>query len=144
VAGCGHGLAPPGPTGLNGRVTFTGSWPSNTQFVAVALFPYRPTPGDVVFPVAYQTIEEEPPGGIFDYRFEAPAGEYGYLVVAWIEEGSNIFLIESWVILCEYTLPSDPATPAPVIVTTGEFERIDLAADLSLVPSSPAREGRRR
>ena len=97
----------------------------------------------MVFPVAYQTIEEEPAGGTFDYRFEAPAGEYGYLVTAWIEEGSNIFLIESWVILGEHTVPGDPGTPARVLVTTGEFTRIDLDADLTLVPSAPPYGGSR-
>ena len=136
VAGCGHGLAPPGPTGVQGRITFLGTWPSNTDFVAVALFPYEPTADDPVLPLAWQTMDAMPPGSVFDYNLSVPGGSYGFLVVAWIEQGSNIFDFDSWVILAFHADPEAPSQPGEVVVITGLIRRIDLTADLNLVPST--------
>lgn len=135
VPGCGHGLGPvgPGTTGLQGRVTFSGTWPADTGLVVVALFPYEPTDVDIVYPVAWQTVTES---GLstFDYVLQPPAGSYGYLVVAWQRQGDSIFDLSSWVELGVYPDPSDPGVPGTVLVTPGVFGSIDLQADLSVVP----------
>jgi len=133
--GCGHGLGPvgPGTTGLRGTVTFSGTWPADTGLVVVALFPYKPTDTDIVYPVVWQTVTES---GIssFDYVLQPPAGSYGYLVVAWQRQGDSIFDLSSWVELGYHPDSSDPGIPGTVLVTPGVFGDIDLAADLSLVP----------
>lgn len=102
--------------------------------MAVALFPYPPTTQDPVFPVDWLTIDSLPVGSRFDYLLEPPPGSYGYLVVAWIEEGMSIFLFDSWVELAFHPDQSDPRQPGEVVVIGGEMLTIDLVADLSLVP----------
>jgi hypothetical protein len=119
---------------VQGRINFLGSWPADTDFVAVALFPYEPTSDDPVLPVAWQTIEDLPPGSVYDYSLTVPGGSYGFLVVAWIRQGSNIFDFDSWVLLAVHSDPAEPSLPGEVIVINGIIREIDLTADLNLVP----------
>jgi hypothetical protein len=84
--------------------------------------------------VDWVTIDNLPVGSTFDYLLEPPPGSYGYLVVAWIEEGRSIFLFDSWVELAFHPDQTDPQQPGEVVVIGGEMVTIDLVADLSLVP----------
>jgi hypothetical protein len=135
AAGCGHGLAPVGPdsTGIGGTVTFHGEWPPDTELVVVALFPREPSPLDLVFPVAFQTINQQ---GIsrFDYLLQPPPGRYEYLVVAWLREGSSIFNYSAWVELGAWEQPEEPGVPATVLLGEGIFLTLDMTADFSRVP----------
>jgi len=140
--GCGHGLDPvgPGSTGLGGRVTLQGAWPIDTGVVAVALFVDEPTSNLSDLPVIF-TEAPEPDSTSFEYLWDIAAGEYGYLVVAWMREGANIFDISSWVVIGFYADPGSPTEPAPVLIIPGTLRTIDLIGDFSLVPAPVAGEG---
>ena len=117
-------------------MTLVGSWPPDTQFVAVALFPRRPTPDDLVLPAAFTSVTDTTLQA-FEYRFDQVAGgSYDYLVVAWLAEGVSIFDVEAWVELAVHD--------GPVLVTPGQVRRIDLTADFSQVPGSDVRPGAAR
>lgn len=106
--------------------------------MAVALFPSEPTPTDPVLPVTWQTIEESDLP-IVDYVLLPPPGRYGYLVVAWIGEGTPLLDLASWVELGIYADPGDPASPGVVEIVEGSTRIIDLTADLSRVPTLTVR-----
>ncbi len=136
--GCGHGLEPvgPGSTGLGGRVTLQGEWPSDTGVVAVALFVEEPTSNQSDLPVIF-TEAPELDSTSFDYLWDITAGEYGYLVVAWMREGANIFDISSWVIIGLHSHPGRPFEAQPVLVSPGALRTIDLIGDFSRIPPVP-------
>ncbi len=138
---CGHGLGPPGVTTLSGTITFQGTWPADTQVVAVALFEREPTEQDLVYPTTWQTItSDQLPTA--DYLLVPPPGRYGYLVVAWIGAGGSIFDLTSWVELGVYPDPGDPGRNGVVEITEGSGVVIDLEADFGSVPpaSPPVKE----
>ncbi len=136
MAGCGHGLEPVGPdtTGLGGQVILQGSWPDSTGAVAAALFLEEPTSNESELPIIF-TEAPELGVGSFDFLWDVPAGEYGYLVVAWIRKGANIFDIASWVVIGFHADPGSPTAPRPVLVTPGAQRTIDLIGDFSLIPA---------
>jgi len=136
TAACDHGLAPVGhgSTGLHGRITLLGQWPPETGIVAVALFKQKPTTPESDLPVAWKTAPAD--SSWFDYQWViSGGGGFGYLVVAWLREGDSLFDLDAWVELGFYADPVAPEAPGEILITPGEFLRIDLAGDFSKVPS---------
>ncbi len=137
LSACDHGMGPvgAGPTGLRGRVTLLGNWPLNTGIVAVALFVEKPVSSESDFPVVFEQAPAD--SSQFDYEWEfSTGGVFGYLVVVWLAEGANLTDIDAWVELGFYADPESPDQPGEVIITPGEFLRIDLTGDFSIVPGT--------
>jgi hypothetical protein len=71
----------------------------------------------------------------FDYEWEfSTGGVFGYLAVVWLAEGADLSDIDAWVELGFYAEPESPDQPAEVLITPGEFLKIDLTGDFSRVP----------
>lgn len=137
MTACDHGLAPVGneSTGLHGRVTLLGQWPPDTGIVAVALFKQKPTTPESDLPVIWKTAPAD--SAWFDYQWVITGGgSFGYLVVAWLKEGDQLFDVDAWVELGFYADPGSPEDPAEVLITPGEYRRIDLTGDFSKVPAA--------
>jgi len=116
-------------------VVLQGTWPADTGVVAAALFLDEPTSNESELPIIFT---EAPAFGAasFDYLWDVPAGEYGYLVVAWMREGANIFDIASWVVIGFHADPGSPTETEPVLVTPGALRTVDLIGDFTLIPAA--------
>lgn len=137
LSACDHGMGPvgAGPTGLRGRVTLLGDWPLNTGIVAVALFIEKPVSSESDFPVVFELAPAD--SSQFDYEWEfSTGGVFGYLVVVWLAEGASLFDLTAWVEIGLYAESESPGQPGEVLITPGEFLRIDLTGDFSRVPGT--------
>ncbi len=102
--------------------------------MAVALFRQEPTSNESDLPVIF-TQAPEFGAPAFDFLWDVPAGEYGYLVVAWMREGANILDIASWVVIGFHAESGSPMEPKSVLVTPGTLRMIDLSGDFSVIPA---------
>ncbi len=103
-----HGIEPMA-TKIVGTVVFTGEWPEQTTFSAVALATERP-PGDslkIELLRGYQIIDHQAAPETLDFEIypDGGAGEYCWLIVAAI---GNMDSIDARNILTEYTTPDNP------------------------------------
>ncbi len=137
LSACDHGMGPigAGPTGLRGRVTLLGEWPPDTGIVVIALFVEKPVSSESEFPIVFKQAPAD--SSQFDYEWTfSSGGVFGYLVVVWLAEGANRTDIDAWVELGFYAEPESPGQPGEVLITPGEFLRIDLTGDFSRVPGT--------
>ena len=133
VGGCDHGLeaTPPGPTGIAGRVTFIGAWPSEVGQVAVAVYRDFPAQIEDFFALIGTDTEVELGAAAYDYFVPVDAdGIYRWVVVAWRREDG--FWDFSSLLGCYY-LPGDEL-PRSVAVGRGQVTRgIDITVDLGVL-----------
>ena len=84
--GCDHGLdpAPPGPTGIAGRIVFEGEWPDHVEQVAVAAYAQQPQPVNDFGNLAGWDTDVPLGVATYDYFVEIQGeGDYGWVVVVW-------------------------------------------------------------
>lgn len=135
LAACSHGLSPvdEDSTGLHGSVSLQGEWPDDTAVVAVALLQEKPTTSDISLLVRF-TEPDSFGVSSFDYLWTLEPGVYGYLAIAWMREGDNLFDLMSWVELGFYPDPDAPGEPGEIVVVPGINRCIDLEGDFVNVP----------
>ena len=135
---CDHGLEarPPGPTGISGRITFTGTRPDDVEQVAVAV--YREVP---------QTLSDFWAIGGWDTEVEFRAQYYSYFVPL-ESEGTYLWVVVAWrrkdsfwnfdSLLGCYHVTGD-TLPTPVEVTQGEITReIDINVEFDVLEDEAA------
>ncbi len=135
---CDHGLdaRPPGPTGIAGRITFSGTLPQDIEQVAVAV--YREIP---------QTLSDFWAIGGWDTEVEFRAQSYSYFV-SLESEGTYRWVVVAWrrmdafwnfdSLLGCYHVAGD-TLPTPVRVTQGEITReIDICVDFEVLKDEDA------
>lgn len=118
-------------------MTLNGEWPEDTAVVAVALLQEKPATSDISLLVKF-TEPDSFGVSSFDYLWILEPGIYGYLAVAWMREGDNLFDLTSWVELGFYPDPGSPGEPGEVVVVAGVNRRIDLVGDFANVPPPAA------
>ncbi|MBN1893572.1 hypothetical protein JW906_03710 [bacterium] len=143
-AGCyrGHGLDPTlPPSGIRGRITFTGTRPDSTKEVRIAVldaYPWEAAGLDTLgFVMQHLVVFSDPlPLSVqsHDYEIKLKPGIYGWIVVAWFPDIPNYIMGVKELGAFESDLPGKPAS---VTVTAGQFtEHIDIVADFANVRRS--------
>ena len=145
LAGCSdHGLHPVPITGIQGTVTFQGTWPSSTEWVRVLCFSEKPAPNNFIEFIAFLKGLSDPlPGSSHQYRYtlELRPGLYKWIVVAWKARGTPITSLQ---IIGEYSRNNAPA--AVQVLQDQLISGIDILADFSRLqlrtaPNTPSASG---
>lgn len=124
----GHGLDPPSKTsGIQGRITFLGTWPDSTKEVRVIVmknYPEGMTDTDSLMQFVLTAIlkgelipsEPIPPFvNQYDYQIPLEPGEYGWVLVAWFPDIPDYFFGVKE-IGAYYKNPKQQDLPSPVFV----------------------------
>ena len=131
--GVGHGLdpGPPDGTGVKGTIFFHGTWPDDTEDVAVAIYRKRPSSLLDFFTIA--GWDTSVTIGVTRYEYDIKLeeeGTYEWIVIAWRPQGG------SWnfnSLLGCYHIQADPL-PTPVDVRLGETTKsVDIHAYFDLI-----------
>jgi len=136
----GHGLSPPGKTqGIQGRVTFVGTWPDTTKEVWVVVlenYPEGITDENELLLFVLENYVNSCLVPLFvdyhDYQLDIPKpGTYAWVLVAWFPDIENYFLGVKE-LGAYYKGPEQLDTPTPVHITEGIIlDGIDIVADLA-------------
>jgi hypothetical protein len=149
ILSCDEGLAPRSDnlaiqTGIAGTVLFE-NWPAPDSLVDLRLVAFRTFPPENIFvevisgqAFAYPAIGDTTRIPLYvdqyDFQFELPAGEYGYLVVAQ-QYGDDLF--SDWRAVGQYDLDSD-SLPSPLEVIENQVTRnIIIGVDFNNLPIQP-------
>ncbi len=126
-----HGLHPVPITGISGTITFKGEWPSNTEFVRVAVYQTYPPPSLI----ALSAVSDPLPFRAKSYRYILPLkpGTYGWILVAWKAKNAPFTDIRT---LGTYYTPGDSTKPGSVTVEKDKLTpHVDMVADFGVLNS---------
>ena len=136
----GHGLSPPGDTqGIQGRITFTGTWPDSTLMVWVAVlenYPEGITDENelLLFIVENLAAYGEIPEFVdhYDYQLDVQEpGVYAWVLVVWFPDIED-YLQGVKELGAYYKDPEQLELPTPVNVLPGVIlDGIDIVADFA-------------
>jgi len=131
-----HGLHPIPITGIQGTVSFLGTYPSNTEWVRILCFSEKPNPQNFLEILAFlKGISDPLPAGVrtHSYIMELQPGTYKWVAIAWKPEKAPMTSLS---IIGEYRDPANPEQPGTVVVRSRQLTRgIDITADFRLLQS---------
>ena len=131
----GHGLSPPGEiSGIQGHITYVGTWPDSTNEVRLAVL--KEYPIGMTDPDSLLTFVMEKLAGLsdplplfvteYDYEITVDAGEYAWVLVVWLPE--NLFDLKE--LGAYYENLENMEVPTPVTVPPNVMiQGIDIIAD---------------
>lgn len=112
---------------IRGRIHYSGSWPDNTEFMAVAAFKTRPQSLLDFFNVSAINISLPFHVDFYDYKLAAPPGTYRYIVVLWKGKGTSLFEFKE---LNFFETEPGSGVPEPLTIAKGDTARgIDIFVD---------------
>ena len=142
----GHGLDPPGDTaGIQGRITFLGTWPDSTKEIRIIVmknYPKGMTDTDslmqyVLTAILKGELISGEPLPLFvdhvDYELPLDPGEYNWVLVAWFPDIPDYFLGVKE-IGAYYQNPKEQDLPTPISVIQDVMtDGIDIIANLEYI-----------
>ena len=136
----GHGLSPPGDiSGIQGRITFTGTWPDSTREVWVAIlknYPQGITDENelLLFIIENLAVYSQVPTFVehYDYQLEVQEpGDYAWVLVAWFPDIEN-YIMGVKELGAYYKDPEQLDTPTAIHIPEGVIvDGIDIVADFA-------------
>lgn len=129
-----RGLHPVKITGISGSVTFSGSWPQETEWVRVVTFSKKPRPDNFVEFIAFlKSLSDPVPMNAksYEYVLQLDPGIYEWIVVAWQAKDQLITEVR---MLGEYTGSDTGSVSQPVNVEADKLTKnIDIIADFNVL-----------
>ncbi len=117
---------------IRGRIHYTGPWPENTEFMAIAAYKRRPQNLLDYLDVAAINVGLPHNVETYDYRLPTPPGTYGYVVVLWKGRGTSLLEFEE---VGFYETEPGSGKPGSVTVALGDTLRhVDVFVDFGGIP----------
>jgi hypothetical protein len=154
IGGCDKGIeplpsAPSGPTGFSGKVTFTGTWPTDIKRTHLVVFKDPLLSSADFFPPNLSFVIDSIPNGTkeFNYNsidnnfistFTLAAGTYKYIIVAQSKTPLLSLNRSDWFVVGIYTTNGNQSDPGLMTIQQGYITTgIDINVDFNNPPLQP-------
>jgi len=113
---------------ISGNITYSGTWPEDTQLLLLAVYPAKPT-SDISY-FLFENLDYTQPVFVDSsaYSLKVNSGVYNYVVLYWV--GKSISNLTDLLDIGYYINPENPDEPGKVVIETGqEKTNIDITVN---------------